>query len=307
MNIYPNITALIKNTPLVELQNIKKHFDLSSRIMAKMEAFNPGGSVKDRIALAMIEDGIKKGLINQDTTIIEATSGNTGIGLAMIGASKGLKVILTMPESASMERRKLLQAYGATLYLTPKELGMKGALAKAAELTSSIKNHFVPSQFENPNNPLVHYLSTGPEIMKATTGQIDCFIAGIGTGGTISGVGKYLKENNPAIKVIGVEPAASPVLTKGISGTHKIQGIGAGFVPKILNRTVIDEIVTVTDEEAILTARILGKKEGILAGFSAGAALFAAVNQARKKPRQTIVVLFPDTGERYLSTVLYEE
>jgi len=307
MNIYPNITALIKNTPLVELQNIKKHFDLSSRIMAKMEAFNPGGSVKDRIALAMIEDGIKKGLINQDTTIIEATSGNTGIGLAMIGASKGLKVILTMPESASMERRKLLQAYGATLYLTPKELGMKGALAKAAELTSSIKNHFVPSQFENPNNPLVHYFSTGPEIMKATTGQIDCFIAGIGTGGTISGVGKYLKENNPAIKVIGVEPAASPVLTKGISGTHKIQGIGAGFVPKILNRTVIDEIVTVTDEEAILTARILGKKEGILAGFSAGAALFAAVNQARKKPRQTIVVLFPDTGERYLSTVLYEE
>ena len=307
MNIYPNITALIKNTPLVELQNIKKHFDLSSRIMAKMEAFNPGGSVKDRIALAMIEDGIKKGLINQDTTIIEATSGNTGIGLAMIGASKGLKVILTMPESASMERRKLLQAYGATLYLTPKELGMKGALAKAAELTSSIKNHFVPSQFENPNNPLVHYLSTGPEIMKATTGQIDCFIAGIGTGGTISGVGKYLKENNPAIKVIGVEPAASPVLTKGISGTHKIQGIGAGFVPKILNRTVIDEIVTVTDEEAILTARILGKKEGILAGFSAGAALFAALNQARKKPGQTIVVLFPDTGERYLSTVLYEE
>ncbi|MDD3192009.1 MAG: cysteine synthase A, partial [Bacilli bacterium] len=295
MNIYPNITALIKNTPLVELQSIKKHFDLSSRIMAKMEAFNPGGSVKDRIALAMIEDGIKKGLINQDTTIIEATSGNTGIGLAMIGASKGLKVILTMPESASMERRKLLQAYGATLYLTPKELGMKGALAKAAELTSSIKNHFVPSQFENPNNPLVHYFSTGPEIMKATTGQIDCFIAGIGTGGTISGVGKYLKENNPAIKVIGVEPAASPVLTKGISGTHKIQGIGAGFVPKILNRTVIDEIVTVTDEEAILTARILGKKEGILAGFSAGAALFAAVNQARKKPRQTIVVLFPDT------------
>ncbi|MDY0064687.1 MAG: cysteine synthase A [Bacilli bacterium] len=307
MNIYPNITALIKNTPLVELQNIKKHFDLSSRIMAKMEAFNPGGSVKDRIALAMIEDGIKKGLINQDTTIIEATSGNTGIGLAMIGASKGLKVILTMPESASMERRKLLQAYGATLYLTPKELGMKGALAKAAELTSSIKNHFVPSQFENPNNPLVHYLSTGPEIMKATTGQIDCFIAGIGTGGTISGVGKYLKENNPAIKVIGVEPAASPVLTKGISGTHKIQGIGAGFVPKILNQTVIDEIVSVTDEEAIFTARLLGKKEGILAGFSAGAALFAALNQARKKPGQTIVVLFPDTGERYLSTVLYEE
>jgi len=307
MNIYPNITALIKNTPLVELQNIKKHFDLSSRIMAKMEAFNPGGSVKDRIALAMIEDGIKKGLINQDTTIIEATSGNTGIGLAMIGASKGLKVILTMPESASMERRKLLQAYGATLYLTPKELGMKGALAKAAELTSSIKNHFVPSQFENPNNPLVHYFSTGPEIMKATTGQIDCFIAGIGTGGTISGVGKYLKENNPAIKVIGVEPAASPVLTKGISGTHKIQGIGAGFVPKILNQTVIDEIVSVTDEEAIFTARLLGKKEGILAGFSAGAALFAALNQARKKPGQTIVVLFPDTGERYLSTVLYEE
>lgn len=307
MNIYPNITALIKNTPLVELQSIKKHFDLSSRIMAKMEAFNPGGSVKDRIALAMIEDGIKKGLINQDTTIIEATSGNTGIGLAMIGASKGLKVILTMPESASMERRKLLQAYGATLYLTPKELGMKGALAKAAELTSSIKNHFVPSQFENPNNPLVHYLSTGPEIMKATTGQIDCFIAGIGTGGTISGVGKYLKENNPAIKVIGVEPAASPVLTKGISGTHKIQGIGAGFVPKILNQTVIDEIVSVTDEEAIFTARLLGKKEGILAGFSAGAALFAALNQARKKPGQTIVVLFPDTGERYLSTVLYEE
>lgn len=307
MNIYPNITALIKNTPLVELQSIKKHFDLSSRIMAKMEAFNPGGSVKDRIALAMIEDGIKKGLINQDTTIIEATSGNTGIGLAMIGASKGLKVILTMPESASMERRKLLQAYGATLYLTPKELGMKGALAKAAELTSSIKNHFVPSQFENPNNPLVHYFSTGPEIMKATTGQIDCFIAGIGTGGTISGVGKYLKENNPAIKVIGVEPAASPVLTKGISGTHKIQGIGAGFVPKILNQTVIDEIVSVTDEEAIFTARLLGKKEGILAGFSAGAALFAALNQARKKPGQTIVVLFPDTGERYLSTVLYEE
>ena len=309
MNIKNNILEAIGNTPLVRLNNLKKELGLQADLIAKVESFNPGGSVKDRIAKAMIEDALQKGLINQDTTIIEPTSGNTGIGLAMCAASLGLKLVITMPESMSIERRNLLKAYGATLVLTDASKGMKGAIAKAEELVKEIPNAFMPLQFTNPANPQIHYLTTGPEIYRDLDGKVDVFIAGVGTGGTISGVGKYLKEQNSAIKVIAVEPLSSPVLSEGHAGSHKIQGIGAGFIPDTLNTSIYDEIIPVSNEDAFATGKMLAQTEGLLVGISSGAAVFAAIDLAKRKEYQdkTIVVLLPDTGERYLSTEMFKD
>ena len=300
---------LVGNTPLIELTNIEKSFNLCAHLYAKVESFNPAGSVKDRVALSMILDAENKGLLKPGATIIEPTSGNTGIGLASIGAMKGYKVILTMPSSMSKERIMLLKAYGAEVVLTDASLGMKGSLDKAAELNKEIENSIILGQFVNPANPRAHYETTGPEIYTDLNGQVDYFVAGIGTGGTISGTGRYLKEKNPACKVIGVEPASSPLLTKGSAGPHKIQGIGANFVPDTLDRSIYDEIIDVTNEESMSFARIIGKNEGFLIGISSGAALKAAIDLARNpdNKNKNIVVLFPDGGDRYLSTELFNE
>jgi len=295
----------IGNTPLLETVKFAAKNNLKSNIFAKLEYLNPGGSVKDRLSLAMVSDAEEKGLINKETVLIEPTSGNTGIGLALISAARGYKLILTMPETMSIERRKLISAYGAKIILTEGSKGMKGAIKKAEELASEIKNSFIPSQFANPANPLMHYKTTGPEIWDDLNGNVDIFIAGVGTGGTISGVGKFLKEKNPNIKIIAVEPANSPVLSQGIAGLHKIQGIGAGFVPDTLNTKIYDEIITITDEDAINTSRNIAKIEGLLVGISSGAALCAATKIAKKEKEKNIVVILPDSGERYLSTELY--
>ena len=308
MKIYNYISELVGKTPLVKLNNYNSAKNLNATIYGKVEYFNPAGSVKDRIAKAMIEEAEKSGLLTKDSTIIEPTSGNTGIGLASIATAKGYKIIITMPETMSEERRNLIKAYGAELVLTEGSKGMKGAIAKAEELAKTIPNAFIPGQFTNSANPLAHYKTTGPEIYEDLDGKVDVFVAGVGTGGTISGVGKYLKEQNPNIKVIAVEPASSPVLSKGVAGPHKIQGIGAGFVPTTLDTSIYDEVIAVTNDDAFETARQLGKKEGFLVGISSGAALWAAT-EISKRPEykgKNIVVLFPDTGDRYLSTELFK-
>lgn len=307
MTIYNNFMELVGRTPLVQTHKYNKKHNLSANILVKLEYFNPAGSAKDRIAKAMIEDAESRGLLTKDSVIIEPTSGNTGIGLCAVAASKGYKIIITMPETMSIERRKLMKAYGAELVLTEGSKGMSGAIAKAKELAESIPNSFIPSQFTNLVNRKAHYTTTGPEIWQDTEGKVDIFIAGIGTGGTISGTGKYLKEQNPNIKIIGVEPADSPVLTAGKAGPHKIQGIGAGFIPDTLDTKIYDEIITVDNEAAFATSRELTTSEGLLTGISSGAALWAAT-QVAKRPEnlgKTIVVLLPDTGERYLSTALF--
>ena len=309
MKTYERITDLIGGTPLLELTNYEKDKALSATILAKLEYFNPAGSVKDRIAKAMIDDAEAKGLLKPDSVIIEPTSGNTGIGLAAVAASRGYKIILTMPETMSIERRNLLKAYGAELVLTEGAKGMKGAIEKAQELAAQTQNSFIPSQFTNAANPEIHRNTTGPEIWKDTDGKVDIFVAGVGTGGTVSGVGEYLKAQNPKVKIVAVEPAGSPVLSKGTPGPHKIQGIGAGFVPDTLNTEVYDEIITVENEEAFETGRILAKKEGLLVGISSGAAVFAATELANRPENKgkVIVALLPDTGERYLSTPMFAE
>ena len=306
--IYQNASQLIGNTPLLRLNNIEKKLNLNVTLLAKVEYFNPSGSVKDRVALSMIEDAEKKGILHHDSVVIEPTSGNTGIGLASVCAAKGYKCILVMPENMSKERIKLIKAYGADVVLSPKEKGMKGAVEKAEELSKTYESSFIPSQFENPSNPEIHYKTTGPEIYKSTNKKVDIFVAGIGTGGTISGVGKYLKEQNKNIKIIGVEPNDSPLLTKGKAGPHKIQGIGANFVPNTLNKNYIDEFLTATTEESYEYARMAGKFEGILVGISSGAALAQAVKIAQRNESngKTIVVLLPDSGDRYLSTELFD-
>lgn len=309
MTVYKAISDLIGNTPLVELTHIEEKEGLDSRVVAKVEFFNPAGSVKDRIAKKMIEDAEKAGKIKPGATLIEPTSGNTGIGIASVAAAKGYKAIMTMPETMSVERRNLLKAYGAKVVLTDGKIGMKGAIAKAKELAATIPNSFIPSQFENPSNPQAHYESTGPEIWKDTEGKVDIFVAGVGTGGTVSGTGKYLKDQNPNVKVIAVEPATSPVLSQGYAGPHGIQGIGAGFVPNTLDTSVYDEVFTVTNEQAYETGRLIAHNEGMLVGISSGAATYAAI-QIAKRPEnkgKTIVVLLPDTGERYLSTPMFAE
>ena len=308
MKVYSRIIDTIGGTPLVELTNIEKKYDLKAKIIAKVEFFNPGGSVKDRIAKAMIDKAEKEGLLNKDTVIIEPTSGNTGIGLCMVGASKGLRVIIVMPDTMSIERRNLMKAYGAELVLTEGSKGMKGAIAKAEELAKEIPNSFIPSQFTNMANPNIHYLTTGPEIFNDLDGNLDYFVAGVGTGGTISGTGKYLKEKKPSIKVVAVEPETSPVLSKGTPGPHKIQGIGAGFVPNTLDTSIYDEIITIGNEEAMSTGKESAQVEGLLVGISSGAAINAAIKLAKREENvgKTIVVLLPDTGERYLSTPMFE-
>ena len=309
MKVYQKIIDTIGNTPLVELSNLENKYNLKARIIAKVEYFNPGGSVKDRIAKAMIEKAEKEGLINKDTVLVEPTSGNTGIGLSMVAASKGLKIILTMPETMSIERRNLLKAYGAELVLTEGSKGMKGAIAKAEELAKEIPNSFIPSQFTNMANPNIHYLTTGPEIFEDLDGNIDYLVAGVGTGGTLSGTGKYLKENKPSIKVVAVEPETSPVLSKGTPGPHKIQGIGAGFVPQTLDTSIYDEIITIGNEEAMEMGKESARIEGLLVGISSGAAIKAAIKLAQREENagKTIVVILPDTGERYLSTAMFQE
>ena len=309
MKVYSKIIDTIGKTPLVELTNLEKKYNLKAKIIAKVESFNPGGSVKDRIAKAMIEKAEKEGLINKDTVLVEPTSGNTGIGLSMVAASKGLRIILTMPETMSVERRNLLKAYGAELVLTEGAKGMKGAIAKAEELAKEIPNSFIPSQFTNMANPNIHYLTTGPEIYEDLEGNIDFFVAGVGTGGTLSGTGKYLKEQKPSIKVVAVEPETSPVLSKGTPGPHKIQGIGAGFVPQTLDTSIYDEIITIGNEEAFEMGRESARIEGLLVGISSGAAMKAAIKIAQREENagKTIVVLLPDTGERYLSTAMFQE
>ena len=306
--IYQNASQLIGKTPVLRLNNIEKKLNLNVTLLAKVEYFNPTGSVKDRVALSMIEDAEQKGIIHSDTVVIEPTSGNTGIGLASVCAAKGYKCILVMPENMSKERIKLIKAYGADVVLSPKEKGMKGAVDKAEELSKTYDSSFIPSQFENPSNPEIHYKTTGPEIYKSSNKKVDIFIAGIGTGGTISGTGRYLKEQNRNIKIIGVEPNDSPLLTKGKAGPHKIQGIGANFVPKNLDKKYIDEFMTATTEEAYEYARLAGKYEGILVGISSGAALAQAVKVAKRNENngKTIVVLLPDSGDRYLSTELFD-
>lgn len=308
-NIYKGTLELIGNTPLVEVTNIEKKLGLQAKILAKLEYFNPAGSVKDRIAKAMIEDAEAKGLIKEGTTIIEPTSGNTGIGLAAIAAAKGYRIILTMPETMSVERRNILKAYGAELVLTEGSKGMKGAIAKADELAKEIENSFIPGQFINPANPEIHRTTTGPEIWQDTDGKVDIFIAGVGTGGTITGVGEYLKSQNPSVKVVAVEPAGSPVLSEGKGGTHKIQGIGAGFVPEVLNTSVYDEVFKVENDTAFEYGKLLAKEEGVLVGISSGAALYAAVELAKRPENagKNIVALLPDTGDRYYSTPLFVE
>ena len=309
MKIYEKIIDTIGGTPLVELKNLEKEYNLKARLVAKAESFNPGGSVKDRIAKAMIEEAEKQGLINKDTVLIEPTSGNTGIGLAMVAASKGLRLIIAMPETMSIERRNLMKAYGAELVLTEGAKGMKGAIAKAEELAKETPNSFIPSQFTNMANPRMHYLTTGPEIYEDSDGAVDIFVAGVGTGGTISGTGKYLKEKKPTVKVVAVEPETSPVLSKGTPGPHKIQGIGAGFVPQTLDTNIYDEIITISNENAFEMGRKVAKTEGLLVGISSGAALTAAIELAKREENagKMIVVLLPDTGERYLSTAMFQD
>ena len=300
---------LVGNTPLVRVNNLIKKDELKADVLAKLEYFNPAGSVKDRIAKEMIQDALEKGLINENTTLIEPTSGNTGIGLSAVATALNLKIIITMPETMSVERRNLMKAYGAELVLTPGGEGMKGAIAKAKELASQIENSFIPGQFENPANPTAHYKTTGPEIYEQTEGKVDIFVAGVGTGGTISGIGKYLKEKNPEVKVVAVEPASSPVLSTGKGGAHKIQGIGAGFVPETLDTKIYDEIITVENEDAFATGKEMAKTEGILVGISSGAALYAVKELAKREENagKTIVVLLPDGGDRYLSTPLSQD
>ncbi len=308
-NVYKGTLGLIGNTPLVEVTNIEKELGLEARVLVKLEYFNPAGSVKDRIAKAMIEDAEEKGLLKEGSVIIEPTSGNTGIGLASIAAAKGYRIILTMPETMSVERRNILKAYGAELVLTEGSKGMKGAIEKAEALAKEIPDSFIPGQFVNPANPAIHKATTGPEIWKDTDGQVDIFIAGVGTGGTLTGTGEYLKSQNPAIKVVALEPAASPVLSEGKAGPHKIQGIGAGFVPQVLNTTIYDEIFKAEAEDAFAAAKLLAKKEGILVGISSGAALHGAIELAKRPENKgkTIVALLPDTGDRYYSTPLFTE
>lgn len=300
---------LVGSTPLVRVNNLIKKDELKADVLAKLEYFNPAGSVKDRIAKEMIQDALEKGLINENTTLIEPTSGNTGIGLSAVATALNLKIIITMPETMSVERRNLMKAYGAELVLTPGSEGMKGAIAKAKELASQIENSFIPGQFENPANPTAHYKTTGPEIYEQTEGKVDIFVAGVGTGGTISGIGKYLKEKNPEVKVVAVEPASSPVLSTGKGGAHKIQGIGAGFVPETLDTKIYDEIITVENEDAFAAGKEMAKTEGILVGISSGAALYAAKELAKREENagKTIVVLLPDGGDRYLSTPLIQD
>ena len=307
--IFASADELIGKTPLLELTHIEKEYGLKAKIVAKLEYFNPAGSVKDRIAKGMIDDAEKKGLLKEGSVIIEPTSGNTGIGLASVAAARGYRIIIVMPETMSVERRQLMKAYGAELVLTPGEKGMKGAIAKADELAKEIPNSFIPGQFVNPANPAVHRASTGPEIYEDTDGKVDIFVAGVGTGGTITGVGEYLKGKNPNIEVVAVEPKTSAVLSTGVAGSHKIQGIGAGFVPDVLNTKIYDEIIPVENEAAFETGRQIGRKEGVLVGISSGAAAFAAIELAKRPENEgkTIVVLLPDTGDRYLSTPLFAE
>ena len=307
-NIYKSVDMLIGNTPLLELKNIEEKFNLRTRLLAKLEYSNPAGSVKDRVALSMINDMETKGVLKPDSVIIEPTSGNTGIGLAAVGAAKGYRVIIVMPDSMSVERQKLMSAYGAELVLTDGTKGMSGAIEKAEQLKKEIPNSIIAGQFTNPANPKAHFETTGPEIYQDTDGNLDIFVASIGTGGTITGTGEYLKSQNKNIKVIGVEPAASPLLTKGVAGPHKIQGIGANFIPEVLNKDICDEILTISDEDAFEYGRIIGKTEGVLVGISSGAALCAAIEIAKRDENagKTIVVLLPDTGDRYLSTGMFK-
>ena len=308
MTIHKSVSELIGNTPLVELSNFEKNHDLEATIFGKVELFNPAGSVKDRIAKAMIDEAVKAGKVNDDTVLIEPTSGNTGIGLAAIAAARGNRLIITMPETMSIERRNLMKAYGAEVVLTDGSKGMKGAIAKAQELAGEISNSFIPSQFTNPANPAIHEATTGPEIWRDTEGKVDILVAGVGTGGTVTGTGRYLKSQNPDVKVVAVEPAGSPVLSEGHAGAHKIQGIGAGFIPDTLDTSVYDEVIAVADEDAFETGRELAGKEGLLVGISSGAAVWAAGQLAQRPENKgkTIVAILPDTGERYLSTAMFK-
>ena len=308
MTIHKSVSELIGNTPLVELTNFEKNRDLGATILGKVELFNPAGSVKDRIAKAMIDEAVKAGKVNDDTVLIEPTSGNTGIGLAAIAAARGNRLIITMPETMSIERRNLMKAYGAEVVLTDGSKGMKGAIAKAQELAGEISNSFIPSQFTNPANPAIHEATTGPEIWRDTEGKVDILVAGVGTGGTVTGTGRYLKSQNPDVKVVAVEPAGSPVLSEGHVGAHKIQGIGAGFIPDTLDTSVYDEVIAVADEDAFETGRELASKEGLLVGISSGAAVWAAGQLAQRPENKgkTIVAILPDTGERYLSTAMFK-
>ncbi len=309
MQIYTSADQLIGNTPLLELSNIEKKENLKAKVFAKLEYFNPAGSVKDRIAKAMIDDAEANGKLTADSVIIEPTSGNTGIGLASVAAARGYRMILVMPDTMSVERRQLMKAYGAEIVLSDGKLGMKGAIAKAEELAKDNPHSFIPAQFDNPANPQAHINSTGPEIYRDTDGKVDIFVAGVGTGGTLTGVGEYLKSKNPEIKIVAVEPETSPVLSKGVSGPHKIQGIGAGFVPKVLNTKIYDEVIAVANENAFATGKLIGRSEGILVGISSGAAAYAAIQLAKRSENQgkNIVVLLPDTGDRYLSTPLFAD
>lgn len=307
MTVYNSVEELIGNTPLLELTNYERNHGLKARLVGKVESFNPAGSVKDRVARSMLETALREGVINQDTVLIEPTSGNTGIGLAALAAAKGMRLIICMPETMSIERRNLMAAYGAELVLTPGAEGMKGAIARADQLAEEIPNSFIPGQFVNPANPQAHFATTGPEIWEATDGKVDIFVSAFGTGGTVSGTGAFLKQQNPAIQVVGVEPAGSPVVTKGVAGPHKIQGIGAGFVPDTLNLDVVDEVLTIENEEAFAAGRELAAKEGLLVGISSGAAVAAAAKLAQRPENEgkTIVVILPDTGERYLTAEMF--
>ncbi|MGN1410868.1 MAG: cysteine synthase A [Eubacteriales bacterium] len=307
--IYKSADEIIGHTPLLELSNIERNLRLEARLIAKLEFLNPAGSAKDRVAREMLDDAEKRGLVNEQTVIIEPTSGNTGIGLASVAAARRYKIIIVMPDTMSIERRKIMMAYGAEIVLSDGAKGMKGAIEKAEELARSIPNSFIPGQFDNPANPLAHYKTTGPEIWEDTAGEVDFFVAGVGTGGTITGVGKYLKSKKPDVKIVAVEPASSAVLSANIAGAHKIQGIGAGFVPDVLDTSIYDEVITVTNEDAFAAGKMIGRSEGILAGISAGAAVNAAVKIAKRSENKgkNIVILLPDTGDRYLSTPLFED